>query len=152
MPGWGEEAPRPDSSAVESEPAGEVAAITTGESETHEPAHGHELIASAPQQPEPLAKAGPIYTLLYRRYFVDELYEGLLVRRIFYRYFAGMTDWLDRNLVDGLVDLVAWVTRQVGRLLAQLQTGQVQFYGSVIVLGAVLILLGYLIFGVGPGE
>ena len=148
----GRRSARPDSSAVESEPAGEVAAITTGESETHEPAHGHELIASAPQQPEPLAKAGPIYTLLYRRYFVDELYEGLLVRRIFYRYFAGITDWLDRNLVDGLVDLVAWVTRQVGRLLAQLQTGQVQFYGSVIVLGAVLILLGYLIFGVGPGE
>ena len=74
------------------------------------------------------------------------------MRRLFYRLFAGLTDWLDRNLVDGAVDLSAWLTRQVGRLVAQFQTGQVQFYGAVIVLGAVLILVGYLAFGAGMGE
>ena len=105
----------------------------------------------APQEPEPLAKAGPIYALLVRKYFVDELYEGLLVGRVFYRYFAGIVDWLDRSLVDGLADLTAWLVRQMGRLLAQLQTGQVQFYGAVIVLGAVLMLVGYLAFGTGLG-
>ena len=50
---------------------------------------------------------------------------------------------------DGLVDFIAGVFRNAGRLLAQLQTGQVQFYGAVIVLGVVLILVGYLIFGAG---
>ena len=98
---------------------------------------------------EPLAKAGPIYALLTRKYFADELYEGLIVRRGFYRYFAGAVDWLDRTLVDGLADFTAGVFRNAGRLLAQLQTGQVQFYGAVIVLGAILILVGYLIFGAG---
>ena len=113
--------------------------------------YGHAPLVIAPQAPEPLAKAGPIYALLVRKYFVDELYEGLLVRRVFYRYFAGIVDWLDRSLVDGLADLTAWLVRQMGRLLAQFQTGQVQFYGAVIVLGAVLMLVGYLAFGTGLG-
>jgi NADH-quinone oxidoreductase subunit L len=117
-----------------------------------EPRHGHEPGPVAPLRPEPLAKAGPVYTLLCRKYFIDELYEGLVVKRVFYRFFAGLTDWLDRNLVDNIVELAAWLTRQLGRLVAQLQTGQVQFYGAVIVLGAVIILVGYLAFGMDMGE
>ena len=117
-----------------------------------EPDDEHCISVIAAQRPEPLARGGPIYKVLSRKYFVDELYEGLIVRRVFYRFFAGLTDWLDRSVVDGIVDLTAWLTRQVGRLVAQLQTGQVQFYGAVIVLGAVLILVGYLAFGAGLGE
>ena len=116
------------------------------------PSTTHSPVAVAPQLREPLAKAGPIHRLLVRKYFVDELYEGLVVRRLFYRFLAGITDWLDRNLVDGLGDLSAWTIRQSGRLVAQVQTGQVQFYGVVIALGAVLILVGYLAFGTGLGE
>ena len=98
---------------------------------------------------EPLTRGRQLHTLLYRKYFVDELYEDWLVRRGFYRAFAGAVDWLDRNGVDRLVDCIASVFRNAGRPLAQLQTGQVQFYGAVIVLGGVLILVGYLIFGAG---
>ena len=112
---------------------------------------GHNLPESAPQRRDPLEKGGVIYALLYRKYFLDELYEGLLVRRFFYRYFVGITDWLDRSIVDGFVDFTAGVCRNGGRLLSQLQTGQVQFYGVVIVLGAVLITLGYLAFAAGLG-
>lgn len=90
--------------------------------------------------------------MLYHKYFIDELYEVLIVRRLFYRSLAGSIDWLDRNLVDGIVDSSAWLTRQLGRLIALSQTGQVQFYGAVIALGAVLILVGYLTFGAGAGE
>ncbi len=138
--------------AVESEPVAaseEHGAIPGGNAENH--AHsGHPPIAGAPA-PDALAKAGPVYLVLTRKYFVDELYEGFVVRRIFYRYVAGLTDWLDRNLVDGVVEVLAWLVRQFGRLVAHIQTGQVQFYGTVIVLGAVIILLGYLFLGAGLG-
>ena len=110
---------------------------------------GEEGEESKVELAEPLTKAGPLHTLLSRKYFADELYEDMLVRRGFYQAFAGAVDWLDRNWVDGLVDFIAGVCRNSGRLLAQFQTGQVQFYGAVIVLGAVLILVGYLIFGAG---
>ena len=98
---------------------------------------------------EPLELFRPVHTLLAKKYYLDVLYEDLVVRRWFYRGLAGITDWLDRNLVDGLVDLIGGTFRNTGRAVAQLQTGQVQFYGTMVVLGVVLILLGYLIFGSG---
>ncbi len=132
--------------------AAEPAVEHEHEGSAAETAHGPGPIVAAPLGPEPLARGGPFHTLLYRKYFIDELYEGLVVRRVFYRFFAGLIDWLDRNLVDSTVDLSAWLTRQTGRLVAQVQTGQVQLYGAVIVLGAVLIVVGYLAFGTGIGE
>ena len=146
---------RPRHSETEiGEEEGTTAANTprAGDQMSTETEHGHGALTVAAQRPEPLARSGPIYTVLSRKYFIDELYEGLIVRRLFYRFFAGLTDWFDRSIVDGIVDLTAWVTRQVGRLVGQMQTGQVQFYGAVIVLGAVLILVGYLAFGAGLGE
>jgi NADH-quinone oxidoreductase subunit L len=98
---------------------------------------------------EPLEKAGPLHGLASRKYYFDELYEDLVVTRFFYRAFAGVVDWVDRTLVDGLVDSLGSLVRNSGRAVAQLQTGQVQFYGVVVVLGSVLILVGYLVFGPG---
>ena len=89
--------------------------------------------------------AKPVHTLLTQKYYVDALYEDVIVHRGFYRMFAGTIDWLDRNLVDGFVDSVGWSFRNVGRAVAMFQTGQVQFYGVVITLGSVLIVLGYLV-------
>ncbi len=98
---------------------------------------------------EPLSRFKPLHRLLSRKYCMDELYEGVVVGRVFYRAFAGAVDWLDRTIVDGLVDFIAGVCRNLGRVLAHLQTGQVQFYGVVLVLGGLVIFVAFLIFGAG---
>ncbi len=103
------------------------------------------LRASAAQLRDPLRLLGPVHTLLTQKYYVDALYEGLLVRGSFYRVFAGVTNWLDRRLVDGVVDLVGWLFRNVGSAVARLQTGQVQAYGTAVALGSLLIILGFLL-------
>jgi len=54
-------------------------------------------------------------------------------------------DWLDRNIVDGLVDTLGWIFRNLGPIIGRLQTGQVQSYGGVIVFGSLLIILGFLL-------
>ena len=93
---------------------------------------------------EPLEALKPVHTLLSQKYYVDALYEDAMVRRVFYLGLVGAMDWLDRNLVDRLVDLLGEVLRNVGRLaLAPLQTGEVQAYGAVVALGSLLILLGF---------
>ncbi|PKB65510.1 MAG: NADH-quinone oxidoreductase subunit L [SAR202 cluster bacterium Io17-Chloro-G2] len=95
---------------------------------------------------DPLERAGPVHRLLTQKYYLDALYEGVAVRRIFYRAFAGSVDWLERNLVDGAVDLLGWVFRNFGPLvLSRLQTGQVQTYGAVVALGGLAIFLGFLL-------
>jgi NADH-quinone oxidoreductase subunit L len=93
----------------------------------------------------PLKTAKRVHTLLSQKYYVDALYEDAVVRRAFYRSFAGAVDWLDRALVDGLVDALGWFFRNIGSLIGRLQTGQVQAYGVVIGLGILLILLGFLL-------
>ena len=60
------------------------------------------------QSREPLRILGPIHTLLSQKYYVDALYENLIVRQSFYRVFAAFANWLDRRFVDGIIDLLGW--------------------------------------------
>ena len=79
-----------------------------------------------------------------QRYYLDHLYEGLLVRRLAYRGLFLVADWWDRRIVDGFADLTGWLGRNSGRAMAQLQTGQVQVYGIAISVGAGTLLLAYM--------
>ena len=97
------------------------------------------------QSREPLRILGPIHTLLSQKYYVDALYENLIVRQSFYRVFAAFANWLDRRFVDGIIDLLGWFFRNIGTAVARLQTGQVQAYGTAIALGSLLIILGFLL-------
>ena len=97
-------------------------------------------------QRDPLEAARTVHSLLSRKYYVDALYEDAVVRRAFYRTIAAGMEWLDRNLVDGTVDAVGWIFRNIGSVIGRLQTGQVQAYGTVIALGSLLILLGLLLW------
>ena len=94
-----------------------------------------------------LTKAGPVHALLAQRYYFDHLYENLLVGRLFYRIVAAVTDWFDRNIVDGIVGLIGWISRNLGSLIALAQNGQVQTYPLVAAAGGVVIIALYLILG-----
>ena len=95
---------------------------------------------------DPLESAGPVHKLLTQKYYLDALYEGVAVRQIFYRAFAGTLDWMDRNLVDGTVGLLGWIFQNIGpKVMSPLQSGQVQTYGAVLALGLLAILMGFLL-------
>jgi NADH-quinone oxidoreductase subunit L len=96
---------------------------------------------------DPLEAIKPVHVLLSRKYFIDDLYEDVIVRRLFYRGFVKVVDWVDRVLVDGIVDVIGLVSRNVGpHILVKLQSGEVQAYGIALTLGSLLILLGFLVF------
>jgi NADH-quinone oxidoreductase subunit L len=89
----------------------------------------------------------PLYTLFYRKYWLDELYENIIVRIALLKgLFAGF-EIFDSNGVDGAVNGVASTAIATGRAIRQAQTGQLQLYGLFIGIGIVAIILTVYIFG-----
>ena len=86
----------------------------------------------------------PIYRLLSAKYYIDELYEGLIVKRAFYGGVALALDWADKNVVDWVVNKIGWFGANIGVPLRQIQTGQIQQYAAAISIGIIVILGLYL--------
>ena len=43
---------------------------------------------------------GPVHTLVARKYYMDDLYEGLIVREGLYNFLTRIGQWFDTNIVD----------------------------------------------------
>ncbi|MEP7175995.1 MAG: NADH-quinone oxidoreductase subunit L [Gemmatimonadales bacterium] len=79
--------------------------------------------------------------VIYRKYYVDELYDAVIVRPV--AWLARVVLWrgIDQRLVDGVaVNGTAWVSRVAGSGLRLLQTGQVGIYVVLFLVGALWIL------------
>ena len=88
-----------------------------------------------------------IHTVVSERYYMDNLYEVQIVSRGLYRVIGGTLDWFDRRIVDNVAEFAGWSSRNIGRAISLLQTGQVQGYALGISLGVALIFAAYLIWG-----
>ncbi|HDL17865.1 MAG TPA: NADH-quinone oxidoreductase subunit L [Bacteroidetes bacterium] len=87
----------------------------------------------------------PVYQLVFNKYYVDEIYNALVVQPI-----KNVSDYLlwkfvDVKLIDGTVNGTGYLVRFAGRSLRTIQTGFVQNYALVFILGVVLLLL-YVVF------
>ncbi len=109
------------------------------------------------------ARFKPLYTFLYNKWYFDELYNFILIQPLL--KFASFMWTFDARVVDGLVNLVGWLTvvwsdikqwfdtwiidgavngsgwvvRETGGVLRKLQSGAVQFYALFILMVVVLI-------------
>jgi len=90
---------------------------------------------------------GPLYTLVFRKYFFDELYENIIVKLVLMKkLFTGFTVF-DSKGVDGAVNGVSDVVMSGGRAIRRAQTGQLQLYGLFIGIGVAIIGICMYIFG-----
>jgi NADH-quinone oxidoreductase subunit L len=106
----------------------------------------------------------PIHTVLYNKYYFDELYDLIIVRpvlaigRYLWSFDATVVDgavngtawltmlwsdvkqWFDVWIVDGAVNGSGWLVRQLAAGLKYFQSGAVQFYALCIV--ALVVVIG----------
>jgi len=102
------------------------------------------LYLSSTRPAERLARGmRPVYWLSWNKLFIDEIYGALFVWPAW--LLARFSYWIDRYLIDGLVNLCGKIPPALGGLLRSLQTGMVQFYALAMVLG-LLVLIGALWF------
>jgi NADH-quinone oxidoreductase subunit L len=89
----------------------------------------------------------PVYDIMFRKYYFDELYENLVVKSIFYKYVADALRWFDEHWIDNTnVHLSNWVSR-IGRSGTLIQNGQAQTYAVGMVIGVVAVIAGFLLWG-----
>jgi NADH-quinone oxidoreductase subunit L len=96
-------------------------------------------------RPIPTARQAPAETgfalVLNRKYFVDELYDAVVVRPVVWLSRVVLWKGVDQGLVDGVgVNGAAWTSRLVGGGLRLLQTGQVGVYVVLFLVGAIWVL------------
>ncbi|OGO50143.1 MAG: NADH-quinone oxidoreductase subunit L [Chloroflexi bacterium RBG_16_68_14] len=80
----------------------------------------------------------PLHLLLERKYFLDDLYEGVLVQGVLYRGATAVLSWFDTYIVDGVANGVGGALRLGSSGLRLLQTGQVQVYGAMAFVGLLI--------------
>jgi NADH-quinone oxidoreductase subunit L len=125
-------------------------------------------------QPDPLKRVlGPVFVALENKYWIDELYDVLVIRpyaalshflaevvdwrwwhdgfhdAVLARGFRGLTRWLawgfDLPVIDGAANRLAAWTQQAAGLLSRVQTGYVRNYALSVLVGLVLFL-SYILF------
>jgi len=81
----------------------------------------------------------PAYTTFLHKYWMDELYEGIIVRKVLLGGIFYLCQLFDTYIIEGIVNGVPRAIRGGGNLLRQTTTGQLQFYGMMISLGVLVI-------------
>jgi NADH-quinone oxidoreductase subunit L len=89
--------------------------------------------------------AGGLYRLLLNKYYVDELYDAVVVRPINALSITVLWKGADAALIDGSVNGVGKVVQGTSSALRRLQSGSVRAYAASLFLGVVLILGWYLL-------
>ena len=89
----------------------------------------------------------PLYLLFSRKYFLDELYENVIVKTILINGIFRALAFFDARVVDGAVNGIAKGTAGAGKSIRHAQSGQLQAYVIAIALGIVAIAVCVVIFG-----
>jgi NADH-quinone oxidoreductase subunit L len=85
------------------------------------------------------AKFSGLSKLMSNRFYFDEIYEATFIR--IHDAMAAIFDWMDRWIVEGLcLGLVRGGADLTGRALRLAQTGNLQTYAFLFVLGVAVVL------------
>jgi NADH-quinone oxidoreductase subunit L len=88
-----------------------------------------------------------LYTLFLHKYWLDELYEQVIVKLVLIKgLFAGFQG-IDTYGVDGAVNGLADGALATGRAIRKTHSGQLQLYGLFIGIGIIIIIACFYFFG-----
>ena len=97
------------------------------------------------RQQQPLAdklakRFAGLHRAAYHRFYIDEVYQ-FITHRIIFRCISTPIAWFDRHVVDGFFNFIAWGTHATSDEIRGLQSGRVQQYAYVFLLGALILIL-----------
>jgi NADH-quinone oxidoreductase subunit L len=87
----------------------------------------------------------PAYDLLLNKYYIDEVYNFIVTRPLFWVSSNVFRDGIDGFVIDGTAEGAGLAVQTSGEVARRAETGNVQHYALVYLLGA-LGVVGYYLF------
>ena len=84
-----------------------------------------------------------LHKAAYHRFYIDEIYQ-FVTHRIIFACISAPVAWFDRHVVDGFMNMLAWISNKVSWAIKGMQSGYVQKYGIWFLggaMGLVIVLL-----------
>jgi len=102
------------------------------------------LYLRLPGLPQILAwRAGALYSTLSHKFYVDEIYDTLISRPLFWLSTVVLQRGVDDAVIDGIANGAGDGVEDGGEALRRVETGNVQHYAFVYLIGAILVAAYY---------
>ncbi len=106
------------------------------------------LYISSPQLPKRIAEgAGGIYRLVLNKYWIDELYQAVLVNPLITGSRKLLWRGIDAGGIDGAIDASARGAQEVSDGVRQMQSGNLRSYAGWVAIGAVAVIIFMIVMG-----
>ena len=102
------------------------------------------LYKNAGNKPQRIASAiGGIYKTAYHKFYIDEIYL-FITKKIIFNLVGRPAAWIDKNIIDGLMNGIATVTGGISSAIKGIQSGKVQgyaiyFFGGIAILTVIFL-------------
>jgi len=101
---------------------------------------GRNMYLKDPEADRKLMKLGVLYRVLANKYYIDEAYDGAVVKPLVKSSETLLYRVFDVGIIDGIVNGLGRLATATSSMLRTVQTGIIQNYAAVLVLGIVLVL------------
>ena len=92
-------------------------------------------------KPQSIATSlGGFYTAAYKKFYMDELYL-FITKNIIFNMIGNAAAWIDKNIVDGFMNLLADTTAHISELIKGFQSGKLQQYAVYFFAGIIGFML-----------
>ena len=97
------------------------------------------------KKPEQISNAfGGFYRAASQKFYIDEIYL-FVTKKVLFNLVGRPAAWVDKNVVDGLMNVTGYSTILISELLRGIQSGKVQRY-AIYFIGGIITLTLYFIY------
>lgn len=102
------------------------------------------MYMKANQKPDRLARAlNELYRFSYNKFYIDEIYL-FITKKVMFNIIGKPAAWIDRNIVDGLMNLAGDGTVMLSDETKSLQSGKIQWYAIAFLIGIIFFTILFL--------
>ena len=85
-----------------------------------------------------------LYKGAYNKFYIDEIYL-FITQKFIFNFLGKWAAWIDKNIVDGMMNFMAFITGLISELIRSFQSGKIQAYGMYFI-GGIICITVYLLY------